>query len=130
MVIAYPFETEKHITSSFEDHKARTPPSTAPGTDFGANTGTPILAPISGTIQRCYWRTGGGRSSWIQGEGIRVYIAHMSQVTRLTGETVEAGQKVGEVGNTGYSFGAHLHLSVQVRNKRGVYAWMDPESLL
>ena len=124
--LTYPFATEKPITSSFEAHKARTPPSTAPGTDFGARTGTAILAPIAGTVTRCYWRDAGGRSLWIQGDGVRVYVAHMSQVARLNYERVEAGQKVGEVGSTGHSTGPHLHLSLQVKNQRGVYAWVDP----
>jgi murein DD-endopeptidase MepM/ murein hydrolase activator NlpD len=124
--LTYPFQEEKRITSSFEDHKARTPPSTAPGTDFGARTGTAILAPIAGTVEGCQWREGGGRSLWIQGDGVRVYVAHMSQVSRLTHERVKAGQKVGEVGSTGHSTGPHLHLSLQVKNARGVYAWVDP----
>ena len=125
-MVGYPFKTKKWITSSFEDHKARTPPSTAPGTDFGAGKGTAILSPISGTIQRCYWRSGGGRSLWIQGDKIRIYIAHMSQVSKLTSEQVREGNKVGEVGSTGHSTRPHLHLSVQIMNQRGVYAWIDP----
>ena len=124
--LTYPFATEKRITSSFDAHKARTPPSTAPGTDFGANRGTPIRAPIAGDIVGCHWRDGGGRSLWIYGEGVKVYVAHMSQVSRLNGERVRAGQKVGEVGTTGHSTGPHLHLSLQVKNNRGVYAWADP----
>ena len=128
-MVRYPFKTQR-ITSSFEEHKARTPPSTAPGTDFGAALGTPIVAPISGTVQRCYWRSGGGRSLWIQGDGIKVYLAHLSQVSRLTGERVRIGQKVGEVGSSGNSTGPHLHFSVQVKNKRGRYAWVDPMSVM
>ena len=129
-MVGYPFKTKKRITSSFEAHKARTPPSVAPGTDFGSNRGTAILAPISGTIQRCYWREGGGRSLWIVGEGVKVYVAHMSQVTTLTGEWVKEGDKVGEVGSSGHCSGPHAHISVQIKNKNGVYAWVDPMTMM
>src|SRR5690606_26849965 len=38
--------------------------------------------------------------------------AHLSSITAALGSMVSAGQIIGRVGNTGNSFGAHLHFEV------------------
>jgi murein DD-endopeptidase MepM/ murein hydrolase activator NlpD len=38
--------------------------------------------------------------------------AHMSLTSVRQGVSVLQGQKIGEVGNTGYSTGPHLHVAV------------------
>lgn len=80
------------------------------GQDFSAPTGTPIYAAASGVVLS---PTAGG---WA---GVNVVIqhrnggatlyAHMSRKAVKTGQTVKAGQLIGYVGNTGRSFGSHLH---------------------
>jgi murein DD-endopeptidase MepM/ murein hydrolase activator NlpD len=123
--LSYPFLKAWPVSSSYADHLNRKPPSTAPGIDLAVPEGRPIRAPIAGKVTNCYWRKAGGRSLWIVGDKYKVYLAHMSVVARLSGERVEVGDTVGQVGSTGNSTGPHLHLSVQ---RAGRY--VDPEPLL
>ena len=44
---------------------------------------------------------------------VEVY-AHMSQVNVAVGQEVQQGEKVGYVGSTGLSIGAHLHFQLEV----------------
>jgi murein DD-endopeptidase MepM/ murein hydrolase activator NlpD len=44
---------------------------------------------------------------------VEVY-AHMSQVAVAVGQEVQQGEKVGYVGSTGLSIGAHLHFQLEV----------------
>ncbi|MGC4888901.1 M23 family metallopeptidase [Micromonospora sp. DT227] len=39
------------ISSSWQDHRNRTPPSAEPGTDYAVATGTPVVAAANGTIR-------------------------------------------------------------------------------
>lgn len=47
-------------------------------------------------------------------DGIETQYLHLSQVLVNAGDKVSAGQLIGEVGNTGRSYGAHLHFEVLV----------------
>jgi len=44
---------------------------------------------------------------------VEVY-AHMSQVTVALGQEVQQGTRIGYVGSTGLSIGAHLHFQLEV----------------
>jgi LysM repeat protein len=96
------------------------------GVDLLALYGTPISAAAGGKV------TAVGYADYF---GIRVEVtdsygwveiyAHMSQVSVAVGEPIQQGQKVGLVGSTGLSIGAHLHLQLEVG---GVP--IDPGSLI
>ena len=123
---AYPLPKRYRMTSSFAAHKNRKPPSNAPGIDLACPMRTEVRAWAKGRIVRSRWTAGGGRSIWIQhGGNFKSYYAHLSTAHVLEGETVKAGQKIGESGSTGNSTGPHLHFSI-VRNGK----WVDPEKFL
>jgi murein DD-endopeptidase MepM/ murein hydrolase activator NlpD len=50
------------------------------------------------------------------GNDISTWYAHLSSFSVKKGDKVEAGQKIGEVGNTGRSTGPHLHFELRIRN--------------
>ncbi len=89
------------------------------GMDLAAGEGTPYYAADSGTViyatYDCGWN--GGAGNWIviaHGNGIVTKYMHSSAVYVSVGQYVERGQNIGAVGNTGNSFGAHLHFQVEV----------------
>jgi murein DD-endopeptidase MepM/ murein hydrolase activator NlpD len=85
------------------------------GVDFSAATGTPIYAAFDGTVRRAGWESGFGYLVIIDhGDGVQTYYAHNSQIHVVEGQWVESGQHISDAGNTGFSFGSHLHFEVHV----------------
>ena len=89
------------------------------GLDMAAPEGTPYYAADSGTVM--YATNGGGYNggagNWVvisHGNGIVTKYMHSSVTFVNPGDYVERGQNIGLVGNTGQSFGAHLHFQVEV----------------
>lgn len=103
------------------------------GQDFPAPTGTPIYAVASGIILSPSAGGWAGTNVVIKhSNGGSTLYAHMSRSAVSTGQAVKAGQLIGYVGNTGRSFGAHLHLEYY---KPGVtpgkvYSASDPMSFI
>lgn len=92
------------------------------GTDFGLPTGSELLAAASGTV-RATGNTDVGRclsyGKWVlidHDNGLSTLYAHLSSISATRGATVNAGSVIGYSGNTGYSTGPHLHLTVFVRD--------------
>ncbi|MDR0514395.1 MAG: peptidoglycan DD-metalloendopeptidase family protein [Coriobacteriaceae bacterium] len=89
------------------------------GVDFAAAQGTPYYAADDGTVIYATYDGGynGGAGNWIvisHGDGKVTKYMHSSAVYVSVGERVTRGQNIGAVGNTGNSFGAHLHFQVEV----------------
>ncbi len=81
------------------------------GQDFGAAHGTPIYAVASGIALSPTAGGWAGVNVVIQhSNGGSTLYAHMSRRSVSPGQAVQAGQLIGYVGNTGRSFGPHLHL--------------------
>jgi len=82
-----------------------------PGTaDFGA----PVRAYRDGKVAATNrWGHSYGNHIRINhpGSGSTLY-AHLSQIAVRAGQAVTAGQQIGRVGNTGNSFGPHLHFEI------------------
>lgn len=83
------------------------------GIDMAAPTGTPIFASDGGTIQRAGYYGGYGLCVEVNHENGRVTrYGHCSRLLVNVGDKVYQGQNIALVGNTGHSFGSHLHFEV------------------
>ncbi|WP_434174258.1 M23 family metallopeptidase (plasmid) [Clavibacter michiganensis] len=86
------------------------------GDDFGAGCGTPIYAVAAGTVQFAGGASGFGNAITLNhGNGVTSVYGHMYSygVMVRTGQTVQAGQQIGAVGNAGLSTGCHLHFEIR-----------------
>lgn len=85
------------------------------GLDLAAPEGTPTYAADSGTVLYARWSDSAG--NWVvidHGNGFVTKYMHHTSYTVTEGQYVQKGQQVGYVGNTGNSFGAHLHFQVEL----------------
>ncbi len=85
-------------------------------------SGSLVVAGASGTVTEAGWSTGGYGNYVIidHGNGVETLYAHMLDNSLMVnaGDKVTKGQAIGRVGNTGYSFGAHLHFEVRINGNR------------
>ncbi len=96
------------------------------GADFLSPTGTPVKAPNAARVllaRELYFL--GNTVVLDHGQGLFSILAHLSVLEVRQGDTVTAGQVVGQVGATGRVSGPHLHWAVRVGGSR-----VDPLSLL
>lgn len=88
------------------------------GVDIVAPQGTPVLAARGGRVieSRADLARGWGWTVVVEHpDGWITRYAHLSQNLVKKGELVNRGQRVGRVGNTGRSTGAHLHYGTYLR---------------
>ncbi|GAA3166040.1 hypothetical protein GCM10010451_12650 [Streptomyces virens] len=78
-----------------------------------ADLGTPALASASGTvIDVVPMPNSSGYGNYVRvdhGGGWTSLVAHLDRISVAKGQYVRTGDELGKVGNTGESFGAHLH---------------------
>lgn len=85
------------------------------GTDFRAALGTPVYAMNAGTVVFAEsFRNYGNTVVIDHGLGVMTLYMHLSKAEVTLGQHVEKDNRVAESGNTGYSLGPHLHLSVRI----------------
>lgn len=92
------------------------------GTDFAAAQGTPVRAMSDGRIISMEWDPVYGWQTVIKsGKHIQTMYGHMNKFNPKLeeGMRIDAGQKIGRVGSTGWSTGPHLHFEVE-RNGENV----------
>ncbi|GAA4857136.1 M23 family metallopeptidase [Luteimonas vadosa] len=82
---------------------------------------TPVLSPLAGTVDRVNvnavvnvpGQLGKPPASFIllsAADGTRVMVAHVDDILVEAGDTVQAGQPLGVVGNNGFARAPHIHV--------------------
>lgn len=85
----------------------------------GSTMGKEIRAAADGVVYSAEYHKSWGYNVYINhGNGVYTRYAHCSKMIVSAGETVKQGQVIAYVGNTGNSFGAHLHFEVYVNGTR------------
>jgi len=86
------------------------------GVDYGARTGTPIMAAGDARVSFVGWQNGYGRTVILDhGKGHTTLYAHMSRFGNFKrGQRVKQGQTIGYVGASGLATGPHLHYEFRV----------------
>lgn len=89
--------------------------------DISGSTGLNIYAVRDGVVTFAGWKEGYGYllDIWHEDLGVYTFYAHLSDFYVSEGETVKAGQTVAAMGNTGNSYGSHLHYGICTRMDNG-----------
>lgn len=88
------------------------------GLDFKGPIGAPIYSAAAGRVSFVGVQQGYGNTVEIDhGNGLMTRYAHMSGFRARLGQSVEAGQVIGLIGNTGRSTGPHLHFEVRINDR-------------
>jgi murein DD-endopeptidase MepM/ murein hydrolase activator NlpD len=90
------------------------------GVDLPAPDGAPVLATAPGTVIRIQKKGPGGLEMLVQHDGFVGIYSHFGMVMPAFAEgkrTVAAGEKLGVVGNTGVTTGAHLYFEMDFAGK-------------
>lgn len=97
------------------------------GIDLDLETGDTVRAAWPGKIRYAKYNDGGfGNLVIIRHEnGLETFYAHLDKHLVVPNQVVEAGQPIGLGGNTGRSYGSHLHFEVRFYD-----APMNPEEVI
>lgn len=92
------------------------------GVDVAGPVGTPIVAAAMGVVEQAGWNSGGyGNMVEIRHpDGSLTRYAHNNRLNVSEGQRVSQGQKIAEMGSTGYSTGPHLHFEVHMSGQGAV----------
>lgn len=105
------------------------------GVEFENATGTPVHAAADGEVvfagpdaEAVYSPWPGFYGNLIvlrHADDLFTLYAHLSRIEVEAGQTVTAGQKIGEVGKSGTAQGSHLHF--EVRRGKDYFSTLNPE---
>lgn len=120
--IQWPFPAPVPISSGFGSRQAPCGGCSSfhEGVDFIPGSGTPIDAIANGTVTYAAYDSSFGYhvivDHNINGQKVQSLYAHMiaGSIKVVVGQQVTVTQELGQVGNTGHSTGAHLHLEVHL----------------
>ena len=88
------------------------------GVDFAGATGTNIWAADGGVVIHSGWKGNYGYCVIIDHQnGYTTYYAHCSKLLVKKGAKVAKGDIIAKVGNTGRSYGSHVHFEIRKNGK-------------
>jgi murein DD-endopeptidase MepM/ murein hydrolase activator NlpD len=82
--------------------------------DLNLNVGDTVVAAWSGNVRYAKFNEGGFGNLVIirHYNGLETYYAHLSKLLVQPNDEIKAGDVLGLGGNTGHSFGPHLHFEL------------------
>lgn len=87
------------------------------GVDFAGPKGLPIIASQEGRVVFAGNARGYGNVVYVNHEdGVQTRYAHLDTITVSSGQSLEKGQIVGSLGNTGVGTGPHLHYEYRIND--------------
>ncbi len=131
-----------YLTSRYGD--ARTGGYNHTGVDYGSHQRSEdIHAPMGGMVTHAGWSYWLGWTVVVENSGSQVILGHMccgesgttgvptgeSTIEVSPGDVIEAGDVVGQTGQTGNSDGIHLHFEVRECDAEGRCQIQDPSSV-
>ena len=129
-----PFKTNKvKVTSAFGNRVLNGEKQFHSGYDLVGVGSHEVICAVPGKVIRSRIITDKNNPTWQWGnyvcvrgsDGYDYYYCHLASRAVTEGQTVKAGDKLGIMGNTGYSFGAHLHFEVRRGSEK-----INPETVL
>ena len=96
------------------------------GMDIDLNTGDPVYSTYDGIVRvTAYDGNGYGRFVLVRHyNGLETLYGHLSKITTEVGQLVKAGDMLGLGGNTGRSYGDHLHYENRYEGNPFSPAWI------
>ncbi|MBD3369288.1 peptidoglycan DD-metalloendopeptidase family protein [Candidatus Fermentibacteria bacterium] len=117
MLNSMPIRSFEEITGIFGEPRGE---HVHRGVDFKAPEGTPVITTRGGAVSRTDWNLEyNGRCVEVDiGGGYREIFLHLSDLAQgvTPGSSLERGDTVGYVGNTGRSYAPHLHYQIDDSN--------------
>jgi murein DD-endopeptidase MepM/ murein hydrolase activator NlpD len=121
-----PFESHKYrLTSPFGNRTLNGNAEWHGGVDLVGVGTTAVCSVCDGTVLVSQIITDKTNLTWQWGNYVAVlandgtvhYYCHLASRAVKKSDNIKKGQRIGIMGNTGYSFGAHLHFEVRRNNK-------------
>jgi murein DD-endopeptidase MepM/ murein hydrolase activator NlpD len=96
------------------------------GTDIDLETGDTVVSAFDGMVRIAKLNRSYGNVVIIRhSNGLETVYAHLSKILVEAGQVIEAGQSIGLGGNTGHSYGSHLHFEMRYLGQA-----IDPEDFI
>jgi hypothetical protein len=96
------------------------------GVDIDLETGDSVVAAFDGMVRIAKYNNGYGNVVIIRhSNGLETVYGHMSKLLVEAGTELKAGDVIGLGGNTGHSFGSHLHFECRYLGKA-----LNPEDIV
>lgn len=116
-----PFAGRNRVTSIFGRRTLNGAAADHKGLDIVGDDSHDVLAVGGGRVIQSHMVTDRGNLTWEWGnyvcvqaqDGLLHYYCHMGSRAVQKGDVVKEGDKIGVMGNTGKSYGAHLHFELR-----------------